>query len=803
MRVFLTVAALVAVAGADRVSMEDLEFQSWKLKFGKSYSSAEEESQHKMTWLDNRKLIQEHNLLADQGIKSYRLGLNHFADMDDEEYREMFKDCLGFFNRTKIPEGALFFRKPAGVELPPEVDWRKKNSVTPVRNQKKCGSCWAFSAVGALEGQVKQKTGKLVELSVQQLVDCSFSFGNKGCNGGLPERAFKYVMDKGLQTEESYPYENEVTHCRYKYQENKATCKDYTMLPKGNEIHLQYAVARIGPVSVAIDTRWQSFKFYESGVYDEPHCSQSVLNHAVLLVGYGTENGREYWLVKNSWGKTWGDGGYIKMSRNKRNQCGIATHTSYPVVSPARVLRAEQAPASMDIAAGPPASKDVTAVPPNLQEKLAATSAASVPVMAASTATQVHVHALDPARATIQAVPDSAMAVIQAAPVPEMAATCAASDPVMAATSAAPVPAKAAKPDASVPTQNTEGQQRGNKTIKKVGMRMFLAVAALVAVAGAASVSLEDLEFHSWKLKFGKSYSSAEEESQRKMTWLDNRKLVLEHNLLADQGIKSYRLGLNHFADMGHEEYKQMFKNCLGAFNRTKAQKEPPLLQLKEGTVLPKAVDWKAAGYVTEIKAQKCCGSCWAFSAAGALEGQMFRKTRKLVSLSQQQLVDCSWLYGNHGCAGGVMEYAYEYIQHNGGLQSEFTYPYEAQEGRCRFNPKNVSATCEGYEELPSGDEHYLQKAVAVIGPISAAIDSSRSTFQLYHSGVYNDPYCSRKHLTHAVLIVGYGTTTSGDNYWLVKNSWGNAWGENGYVRMSRKKKNQCGIATRTSYPLV
>ncbi|XP_036449120.1 cathepsin L1-like [Colossoma macropomum] len=336
-------------------------------------------------------------------------------------------------------------------------------------------------------------------------------------------------------------------------------------------------------------------------------------------------------------------------------------------------------------------------------------------------------------------------------------------------------------------------------------MRVLLAVAALVVVAGAASVSLEDLEeeFNTWKLNFGKSYGSVEEESQRKMIWLNNLKLVLEHNMLADQGLKSYRLGMNHFADMDNQEYQQMFRGCLGPFNRTKTRSPTTILRQAGSAFLPSTVDWKAAGYVTEVDHQMCCGSCWAFSAVGALEGQMFRKTRKLVRLSKQQLVDCSWLFGNRGCAGGWMDQAFEYVMHSGGLQSESSYPYEAKDGMCRFNPLNASATCSDYYELPSGDEKSLQEAVAVIGPISAAIDISRHTFQLYKSGVYDDPYCSSTKLTHAILVVGYGTDSRGEDYWVVKNSWGVQWGEKGYVRMSRNKRNQCGIATKASFPHV
>ncbi|XP_036449134.1 cathepsin L1-like [Colossoma macropomum] len=333
-------------------------------------------------------------------------------------------------------------------------------------------------------------------------------------------------------------------------------------------------------------------------------------------------------------------------------------------------------------------------------------------------------------------------------------------------------------------------------------MGVLLVLTALVVVAGAANVSLEDLEFHDWKVKFGKSYGSVEEESQRKMIWLDNRKLVLEHNMLADQGIKSYRLGMNHFADMDNQEYQQMLNGCLGSFNESEIESATMFLQPVEGAALPRAVNWRKRGYVTRVKDQSHCGSCWAFSAAGALEGQMYKKTKKLVSLSEQQLVDCSRSFGNHGCRGGWPYKAFKYIKSSGGLEKMSTYPYQAKEGECRFNNARAWAKCSNYKWVKP-TENALQSAVAKIGPISVLINASRHSFQLYESGVYDEPNCSSSKLSHAVLLVGYGTEGNTQDYWLVKNSWGVNWGDKGYIKMSRNKNNQCGIAKHAVYPEV
>jgi len=218
---------------------------------------------------------------------------------------------------------------------PFDLDWRTKGYVTPVKNQQACGSCWSFSATGALEGALMKSTGKLVSLSEQNLVDCSRPEGNMGCNGGLMDDAFTYVMDNGgLDTEASYPYEGQDLECRYNATNSAVKVKSFVDVIAGSEAALKKDCTNNGPISIAIDAGHRSFQFYSTGIYDEPECSSSQLDHGVLLVGYGRDGylGGKYWLVKNSWSEKWGLDGYIKMTKDKDNQCGVASSASYPIV---------------------------------------------------------------------------------------------------------------------------------------------------------------------------------------------------------------------------------------------------------------------------------------------------------------------------------------------------------------------------------------------------------------------------------------------------------------------------------------
>lgn len=338
-------------------------------------------------------------------------------------------------------------------------------------------------------------------------------------------------------------------------------------------------------------------------------------------------------------------------------------------------------------------------------------------------------------------------------------------------------------------------------------------VLCLVAVA-CAMPSLNKVERSPFRLRFdpydrtweqfkqehAKTYGSSEEEGNRRSVFMENVKKIEKHNWEYFQRAKSYYLGINQFADLTFEEYQQynkLLKQRVGDKIIHCTQYMPPL-----NWALPTSVNWTAKGYVTPVKNQGQCGSCWSFSTTGSLEGQHYRKEGKLVSLSEQQLVDCSSSFGNEGCNGGLMDQAFEYINSVGGLESESEYPYHATQERCHFVKREVKADLYGCKDIPSGSEEALTQAVASEGPVSVAIDAGHPSFQLYSGGVYDEPECSSKNLDHGVLTVGYGSL-EGKEYWLVKNSWGTTWGDNGYIMMARNKDNQCGIATSASFPVV
>ncbi|KAJ4959829.1 hypothetical protein NE237_019739 [Protea cynaroides] len=265
----------------------------------------------------------------------------------------------------------------------------------------------------------------------------------------------------------------------------------------------------------------------------------------------------------------------------------------------------------------------------------------------------------------------------------------------------------------------------------------------------------------------------------------------------------SYKLSLNKFADMTNHEFTSTYA---GSKVRHHSMLRGPStatggFMYENFENVPTSIDWRTKGAVTPIKDQGQCGSCWAFSTVVGVEGINQIKTKKLVSLSEQELIDCD-TSKNQGCNGGLMDYAYQFVQKNG-LTEEKSYPYTAQDGTCdKLKTRTPAVKINGHHDVPAYNEKALMKAVAN-QPVSVAIEASGYGFQFYSKGVFSGS-CGTQ-LDHGVAIVGYGTELDGMKYWIVKNSWGSSWGEKGYIRMQRSikaKHGLCGIAMEASYPI-
>mmetsp|Transcript_62023 Transcript_62023/g.192538 ORF Transcript_62023/g.192538 Transcript_62023/m.192538 type:complete len:383 (-) Transcript_62023:575-1723(-) len=339
-----------------------------------------------------------------------------------------------------------------------------------------------------------------------------------------------------------------------------------------------------------------------------------------------------------------------------------------------------------------------------------------------------------------------------------------------------------------------------------VGRFAGLLLAALAATAGlvawrrVAERSRYVRAFEDFVKARGRAYATKEERQARFAIFRANYALIEAENAKGHP----YTLGVNDFADQTPQEFQAMH---LGLNSPTPAKLWAGLqrlgTQLYSGAALPEAVDWTAHGAVTSPKNQGHCGSCWSFATTGALEGAWQIATGKLVSLSEQQLVDCS-KDGNEGCSGGSMDLAFTYLKGRA-VCAEAGYPYTASEGSCQ------EANCtegiprggvQGYHDVTPQDERALMEAVAK-QPVAVAIEADQMAFQLYSGGVLTKE-CGAK-LDHGVLLVGYGTDANGIDYWRVKNSWGSSWGEEGYIRLKRgvPKDGECGIKDGPTYPVV
>ena len=310
-------------------------FTEFQLKFNKKYENEMDFLNRFHIFRENLHTIISHNL---DNTQNFTMAVNQFTDLTQDEFKENYigNGYGGLYKEVGSYGCKTFTSSASGV--PTSLDWRVKGAVTSVKDQGQCGSCWSFSSTGAVEGAWAISKGTLVDLSEQELVDCAtgLSYGSHGCNGGQMEGAFKFVIENGQCSNSEYPYTSGTT-------KTGGTCKKCSAVAQINtcydvkpndQISLKGAVAQ-QPVAVAISADTKLFQSYSSGVITSSSCYTS-LDHGVLVVGYGTENGQDYWLVKNSWSSSWGENGYVKIARSSSNNdpgiCGIAMDPSFPSV---------------------------------------------------------------------------------------------------------------------------------------------------------------------------------------------------------------------------------------------------------------------------------------------------------------------------------------------------------------------------------------------------------------------------------------------------------------------------------------
>lgn len=327
--------------------------------------------------------------------------------------------------------------------------------------------------------------------------------------------------------------------------------------------------------------------------------------------------------------------------------------------------------------------------------------------------------------------------------------------------------------------------------------------ALLSLVCSAMAVDLNDYtlsyktRFEQYKKDMAKIYKTPTEESAAFDAWKTNDDIIRESN---SNTSLTFKLGHNAYSDMTNKDFKAML-----GFHPNPHASRPRNVDYTLGQRVkdtPDSIDWSELGAVTPIKNQEQCGSCWAFSTTGSVEGAYYIATKHLISLSEQQLVSCDKI--DNGCEGGLMDNGFKFAE-TYGICKEEDYPYISGSGisfQCHGEHGNCTAVVKvtNYTDVPEKDEDALQVAVAS-QPVSVAVEADRSAFQLYKSGIMASPFCGTK-LDHGVLIVGYGAGLLGEKYWKVKNSWGATWGEEGFIRLGRGN-NVCGISQQASFPGV
>jgi cathepsin L len=302
---------------------EEKSFIQWMRSNNQIYTS-DEYNLRLGLWMQNARIVQEHN----RKNLGFTLSMNGLSALTPAEYRSMLS-----FRPISTVRKTLPKKNNANDVV---IDWRDKGCVNAIKNQGSCGSCWAFSTTQAAEGQYAAIRGTLYSFSEQNLVDCvTKDYDCEGCDGGLMEGAYNYVIDKQggqFMLESDYGYKGTAGTCKWDASKAVGKITGITTITEGDEADLADKCLNYGPIAIAIDASHISFQLYNKGIYDEKRCSPDNLDHGVGCIGYGTENDVNYWIVRNSWGTSWGEKGYIRMVKDKNNQCGEASMACFPTV---------------------------------------------------------------------------------------------------------------------------------------------------------------------------------------------------------------------------------------------------------------------------------------------------------------------------------------------------------------------------------------------------------------------------------------------------------------------------------------
>ncbi|XP_017836556.1 zingipain-2-like [Drosophila busckii] len=325
-------------------------------------------------------------------------------------------------------------------------------------------------------------------------------------------------------------------------------------------------------------------------------------------------------------------------------------------------------------------------------------------------------------------------------------------------------------------------------------MKVLIVICALLSCAAAASISEQlQAEWAAYKQNFGKAYTTQAEEQQRMLNYAQNKLKVQAHNKRYAAGKERYELGMNQFSDLSYEEFSlRMLQSNDGNDAAARSVDEIYTPVYKDN---PRNFDYRQQGIETPVKNQLSCGSCYCFSAVGAVEAAHQLKTGERISLSEQNLLDCTSAppYDNLGCRGGWKEYGLDFVIARG-INTEAAYPYENELKPCRFNPHAVAANLTSYKFIQRHNEAAMLQALVDEGPLLVSVWVT-DLFQSYRNGIFFDSTCNLGKTNHAVLLVGYGTDPNGVAFWVIKNSWGYFWGEQGYIRMARNQNSMCEIA--------